>query len=340
LPPRSGSLLPSHPRPRKRACSATGVSGQALDAEIDPAAYAIAAAAARSGGQPPSLDVKRAAFDAAFKELGGRPERVLHVRDEVVRSPGGGIPVRTYRPGEGIMPLLLYMHGGGFEKGSLDSHDAPLRILANACHCVIVSVGYRLAPEHRYPAQLNDAFAVLRWAAANTERLEVDPARFAVAGDSVGGNLAALVAIRARDEGGPPLVYQALLYPVTDLSLSSESWKRYADGPWLSAAYEAKVLRGQYLAAGQDPRDPKVSPLHADLAGLPRAFVATAEFDGYRDEGQAYAAKLAAAGVAAEHKVYPGQIHDFFLMPGRVPAARQLNEELAARLRRAFGYPE
>ena len=312
-----------------------GLEGQAVDARIDPAAYPVAAAAARAGGLPAGLNAKRAAFDAAAKELGGRPERVLHVRNVIVPGPGGDLSVRTYRPGEGIMPLLLYAHGGGFEKGSLDSHDAPLRLLANGCHCVIVSVGYRLAPEHRYPAQVDDAFAALRWAAANAERLEVDPTRFAVAGDGAGGNLAALVAIRARDQGGPPLIYQALLSPVTDLSLPSESWER-----GLSATNEAKALGGQYLAAGQDPRDPDVSPLYADLAGLPPAFVANAELDGHRDDGKAYAAKLAAAGVPVEHKVYPGQIHDFFLMPGKVPAARQLNEELAARLRRAFGYPE
>ena len=311
-------------------------TGQAIDARIDPAAYAIAAAGARAGGLPREMAARRAAFDKLAKDLGGAPETVMRVEN----LKAGDVPIRVYRPGEGLVPALLYTHGGGFEKGGLDSHDAALRLLANRCHCVIVAVDYRLAPEHKYPAQIDDAYAALRWAATNAKALEILPDQFAVAGDGAGGNLAALVALRARDERGPKIIYQALLYPVTDLSLGSGSWRRFADGPWLSAADEANALRGQYLPAGLDPKDPRVSPLYADLKGLPPAFIAGAEFDGYRDEGQAYAAKLRGAGVPAEGRVYPGQIQDFLLMPGKVEASRRLIDDVAARLRRAFGYVE
>lgn len=312
------------------------LTGEAIDARLDPDVYAIASAGARSDRLPREIGAKRAAFDKLAKDLAGAPETVMRVEN----LKAGDVPIRLYRPGEGLVPALLFTHGGSFEKGGLDSHDAALRLLANRCHCVIVAVDYRLAPEHKYPAQIDDAYTALRWAAANARALEILPDKFAVAGDGAGGNLAALVALRARDERGPKIIYQALLYPVTDLSLTSESWRRFADGPGLSAAGEANALQGQYLPAGHDPKDPRVSPLYADLKGLPPAFVAGAEFDGYRDEGQAYAEKLRTAGVPAEGRVYPGQIHDFLLMPGKVEASRRLIDDVAARLRRAFGYVE
>lgn len=310
------------------------LTGQVIDARLDPNVYAIASAGARPDRLPRELAARRAAFDALAKNLAGAPETVMRVEN----LKAGDVPIRLYRPGEGLVPALLFTHGGGFEKGGLDSHDAALRLLANRCHCVVVAVGYRLAPEHKYPAQIDDAYTALRWVAANAKTLEILPDKFAVAGDGAGGNLAALVALRARDERGPTIIYQALLYPAVDLTLGSESWQRFADGPWLSAVDEAKALRLQYLPAGYDARDPRVSPLYADLEGLPPAFVAGAEFDGYRDEGQAYAAKLRAAGVPAEGRVYAGQIHDFLLMPGQVEASRRLIDDVAARLRRAFGY--
>jgi acetyl esterase len=158
-----------------------------------------------------------------------------------------------------------------------------------------------------------------------------------VGGDSVGGNLAAVTAQRARDEGGPGLAFQLLLYPVTDLALETGSWNSFADGPWLSREYERHALHVQYLAGAESPEHPYVSPLRAaDLSGLPPAFVADAEFDGYRDEGQAYAARLADAGVAVDARVYPGMIHDFALMAGRVDASRTLLHDAAAALRAAL----
>jgi acetyl esterase len=312
------------------------LTGEAIDARIDPAAYEIAATAVRSGELPSDMSAKRVAFDKLARDLAGEPETVMRVEN----LKAGAVPIRLYRPGEGLMPAIIFTHGGSFEKGSLDSHDAPLRLLANRCHCVVLAVDYRLAPEHKHPVQIEDAYTVLRWAAANAKALEILPDQFVVAGDGAGGNLAAMVALRARDERGPKIIYQALFYPATDLSLGSETWRRFGGGPWANAADEAKALRERYLPAGLDPKDPRVSPLYADLKGLPPAFVAVTEFSGYRDEGQAYAARLRAAGVPAEGKAYAGQLHDFLLMTGRVEASRQLIDDVAARLRRAFGYVE
>ena len=289
---------------------------QSIDASIGPEAPRIAAAAPL----PRDLAARRAAFDKRSQEIGGAPETVMRVED----SMAGDVPIRLYRPGEGRVSAMVYTHGGGFDKGGLDSHDAALRLLANRCHCVIVAVDYRLAPEHRYPAQIDDAHAVLRWAAANAKSLEILPDRFVVGGDGVGGNLAALLALRARNEGGPKIIYQALFYPVTDLSSNADR--------------DSKVLRAQYLPAGLDAKDPRVSPLHANLRGLPPAFVAIAELDGHRDDGQAFAAKLRDAGVPAEAKIYAGQAHDFLLMSGK--AKEQLLDDVAARLRQTFGYVE
>lgn len=198
-----------------------------------------------------------------------------------------------------------------FEKGGLESQDAALRLLANRCHCVIIAVDYRLATEHKFLAQLDDAYTALRWAAANAKALEIQPDQFAVGGVGAGGNWAALVALRARDERGPKIVYQALLYPATDLSRASESWRHFADVLKLGTVDDAKTHRSQYLPKGIEPKDRRVSPLFADLQDLPPAFIANAEFDVYLDEGQAYAGKLRGAGVPAEGRVYAGQVHDF-----------------------------
>ncbi len=316
------------------------VTGEPIDPRLDPQAREVAQAAARSGGLPAEMGAKRAAFDRVFAELSGPPEPVREARDLAVPRPGGGtVPVRVYRPAEGALPVVVFTHGGGFEKGSLASHDAALRALANRAGALVLAVDYRLAPEHRFPAQTDDAFAALRWAASaeGAAAIGADPARVAVAGDSVGGNLAAVSAIRARDAGGPRLALQALFYPVTDATLSSESWRRFALGPWLTRDYEMNALQRHYLPPGHDPRDPLVSPLFvADARGLPPAFVADAEFDGYRDEGQAYAARLREAGVPVDARVYPGQVHDFLLMAGKVDASRRLVGDAGAALRAAF----
>jgi acetyl esterase len=290
----------------------------------------------KSGGLPAEINAKREAFDALFVELTGQPEPIYKVEDFSVASERGNIPIRIYRPQPGKLPAVIYTHGGGFEKGSLNSHDAPLRMLANRSSCVFVAVDYKLTPEYQFPTQTNEAFAVLNWVYQNADRLDIEATRLAVAGDSVWGNLAAVNAIRARDAGQIQVSYQLLFYPVTDVRLSSESWQSFAEGPWLTRTYEMNAVNRVYLPAGHDPKDPYVSPLFANVAGLPPAFVANAEFDGYRDEGQAYAQKLKNAGIPVTAKLYPGQLHDFLLMAGKVDAAKTLIDDAASALREVF----
>lgn len=312
------------------------VTGVAIDPELDPQARAILEASAKSGGLPAEINAKRKAFDALFADLGGAPEPVYNIENSLVPSPSGTIPIRIYRPQTGKLPVVVYTHGGGFEKGSLDSHDHALRLLANRSGCTFVAVAYRLTPEHKFPAQTDDAFTVLNWVYDNADTLSVDRNRLAVAGDSVGGNLAAVNAIRARDDGRIKVSYQALFYPVTDVTLSSNSWKSFAKGPWLSRNYEMNALNNAYLPLGHNPKDPLVSPLYANVQGLPPAFVADAQFDGYRDEGQAYAQKLKDAGIPTIAKVYPGAIHDFLLMTGKLYIAKTLVEDAASALHTAL----
>lgn len=312
------------------------VTGNSIDLQLDPQAKVLLEEAAKSGGLPSEINAKRKAFDTLFVELTGNLEPIYKVEDSSVPNPNGSIPIRIYRPKTGKLPAVIYTHGGGFEKGSLNSHDAPLRMLANRSGCLFVAVDYKLTPEHKFPTQTDDAFAVLNWVHDNADSLEVNADRIAVAGDSVGGNLAAVSAIRARDAGRLNVSYQLLFYPVTDVTLSSESWRSFADGPWLTHAYEMNAVNRVYLPDGHDPKDPLVSPLFAKVEGLPPAFVADAEFDGYRDEGQAYAQKLKDAGISVIAKVYPGQIHDFLLMAGRFDATKTLIEDAASALRTAF----
>lgn len=313
------------------------LTGNSIDSQLHPQAKMILEAAAKAGGLPAEMGAKRKAFDALFVELGGAREPVQTIENLSVSSASGAIPIRVYRPRAGQIPVVVYTHGGGFEKGSLESHDAALRMLANYSGCVFVAVDYRLTPEYQFPAQTDDAFTVLNWVYDNADTLGVDATRIAVAGDSVGGNLAAVNAIRSRDAGRFQVSYQLLFYPVTDVTLSSQSWKSFAEGPWLTRDYEMNALNNQYLPSGHDPKDPLVSPLFADVRGLPPAFVADAQFDGYRDEGQAYAQKLKDAGIAAIAKIYPGVIHDFLLMAGKLDVSTTLIEDAAAALRTAFG---
>lgn len=271
-------------------------------------------------------------------ELAGPGEAVAHVEDRVVPGPGGvGIPVRIYRPADGgRLPVLVYFHGGGWVIGSLDTHDGSCRMLANRSGCAIVSVDYRLAPEHRFPAAADDCLAATRWVAANAAAIGCDPARIAVGGDSAGGNLAAVVALRTRDEGGPALVHQLLVYPVTDANLDTASYRENAEGYFLTRE-GMRWFWQHYAPAAEARAHPHASPLRAsDLRGLPPATVITAEYDPLRDEGEAYAARLREAGVATRLTRYDGVIHGFFGMHGLVDQAGLAVEEAAAALRAAF----
>jgi len=259
------------------------------------------------------------------------------VRDLHVAGPGGPIPVRLYRAvprAAGALPTLVYLHGGGWVIGGIEDVDALCRELAAGIGCAVVNVGYRLAPEHPFPAATEDAWAVLADVAADPGRYGADPAALAVAGESAGGNLAAVTALRARDEG-LRLAHQLLVYPVTDTAMDTPSWERYGTGLGLDAAAMAAFM--EMYRAGADPADPRLAPLRApDLSGLAPATVITAECDILRDEAEAYARRMAEAGVPVELHRYPGMIHSFFLLPEIFEAGAQARALAVRRLREAF----
>lgn len=277
---------------------------------------------------------------AVFKNLTAfdQPEEVTRVDDRLV--PGEvDIPIRVYTP-EGAVggsaPLLLWLHGGGWVIGDLDTADATARALANRSGAVVVSVDYRLAPECPAPAALDDALAALTWAVENAELLGVDASRVAVGGDSAGGNLAAALCQKVRDEFGPDIDFQLLVYPVVDCTLGHPSIEENAEGYFLTKDTMVWFV-GHYLGRDGDPKDPAVSPLHAEsLAGLPPAMVITAEFDPLRDEGEAYALALQAAGVPVEAVRYAGQIHGFVGLAALLDDGRDALDRAGAALRAAF----
>jgi acetyl esterase len=262
---------------------------------------------------------------------------VAHVADREIPGPEGVIPIRVYRPaGDAPKPAIVYYHGGGWVIGGLDTHDGTCRAFANALDAVVVSVDYRLAPEHPYPAAVDDAFAALQWVSDQATELSVDAARIAVAGDSAGGNLAAVVSQMARDAGGPSLCFQLLVYPVTDYEFDSRSMNGNAEGYFLTRD-AMRWFYGHYLRDPSQGADPKVSPLRAsDLSGLPPAYVITAEFDPLRDQGVAYAAALAAAGTPVAGCTYDGMFHGFLSMVDWIDAGKVAFDDAVAALTVAF----
>jgi acetyl esterase/lipase len=289
----------------------------------------------------PSLEVLPVAqARAVFEAMSRSPlEKLALARVEDRRIPGAGgeIPVRIYTPeGEGPLPILAFFHGGGWVIGSLDTHDAICRTLARAASAIVVAVEYRLAPEHPFPAAVEDSHAALRWIADNAATFGGDPTRLAVGGDSAGGNLSAVVAVLARDRGGPKLVHQLLIYPATDLRGESASIQENAEGYFLTRPMMT-WFGNHYLTATDQVLLPHASPLLTpDLAGLPPATVITAEFDPLRDEGEAYAARLREAGIPVESARYDGMIHGFITIPMFHQAGEAIDLAVAG-LRRSFG---
>jgi acetyl esterase len=259
----------------------------------------------------------------------GPGEPVASVDDHTIPGPDGAIPVRLYEPaGRRPFPVLVFFHGGGWVVGNLETADFFCRMITNAAGCVVASVNYRHAPEHRFPAAAEDAYAATRWLVEHAAALGGDAHRLAVAGTSAGGNLAAAVAQMARDRGGPVLHYQVLLVPVTDCDFTTVSYRDNAEGYGLTTD-AMRWYWQHYVPRAEDRRHPHASPLRASsLRDLPPAFVATAEFDPLRDEGEAYAARLRAEGVPTTHRRYEGMVHGFW-----GPAA---NAEIAGAIRGAF----
>lgn len=248
------------------------------------------------------------------------------------------IAYREYRPDDSpVLPALVYFHGGGWVIGDLDTHEGICRALANEAGCAVFSVDYRLAPEHKYPAAADDCYAFTRWLAEHSEDMGVDAQRIAIGGDSAGGNLAAVVALLARDSGLPAICLQLLIYPVTDYGLDTPSYIENAEGYGLTRA-GMRWFWDHYLACEENGAELKASPLQAEsLAGLPPAYVITVGFDPLRDEGDAYAARLIEAGVAVELDRYEGMIHGFCVYLGRIDQAGVSVARMSAALRRSFG---
>ena len=288
--------------------------------------------APEESGAPDIAKLRAAAVDAP-RLFGGAPPALADVRDATVAGPAGPVPIRIYRPsGEGPLPLVLYAHGGGWVAGSLDSHDTLCRVLANRLSAILVAVDYRLAPEHVYPAALDDVEAVWRWVRREARTLGSDAQRHAVAGDSSGGNLVAALTLRLSARGEPQPARQLLLYPALDAGSAAASYREFASGYNLTGA-QMRWFWDVYRA-GAPTNDPQLAPLAArDLTGLAPAVVAVAEADVLRDEGAAYAGRLAAAGVPTELIRCTGMIHGFLRWTGAVPAARAWIDTIAAAVR-------
>ncbi len=262
---------------------------------------------------------------------------VAHVEDRTITH---DILVRLYHPlapdaSASGAPLVVYLHGGGFVLCDLDSHDACCRRLANGVGAVVVSVDYRLAPEHRFPAAVEDAWAATQWVAEHARELGGDPGRLVVAGDSAGGNLATVACMIARDRGGPPIAFQVLIYPVVDQRRKPKMVSDRSSRGVLTLQHQ-RWFTQQYLGPEGDPQNVLASPILGDLAGLPPAHIVTGEFDPLCDDGEEYATRLEAAGVPATVKRYPGMFHGFFNLPDDIPMAEQANIDVCAVVRDAL----
>ena len=307
---------------------------------LDPQARAFLDQIAAAGVRDvPDLSVREA---RAQMELGavmtGRPPAVARVEDHRAAGAAGTVRVRLTAPeGVGPLPVLVYFHGGGWSVGSIASHDHLCRAVARASGVAVVSVEYRLAPENPFPAAVDDAEAATAWVAGNAPALGLDPGRLAVGGDSAGGTLAAVVARRARDRGAPKVAFQLLLYPATDANLDTPSYLENARGYLLTRDAMAWYW-DQYVPEPARRLDPDAAPLRArDLAGLPPALVITAGYDPLRDEGEAYARRLDAAGVPVTLSRYPGMIHGFLRRHALFDQGKAALVEVADALRHALG---
>ena len=263
-------------------------------------------------------------------------ETVAHVEDRTIPGPGSEIPIRIYSPGgNGPFPVLVFFHTGGWQVGDLDTQDPLCRRITNRAECIVVSVDYRLAPEYPFPAAPEDCYAATQWIAAHAAEFQGDPSRIAVGGDSSGANLATVVALMARDRGGPKLVFQLMMFPATDFRLNTPSMEELGEGYNVTKPMMIGI-RNNYLPNPADWTHPLASPMLApDLSSLPPALIIYAEYDPLRDEAETYAARLKEAGVPVRASRYDGMIHDFPDMLEE-PGNRAL-DEIASALRAAFG---
>ena len=305
---------------------------------IDPQAQAVLEMN-KAAGLAPMHTLSPEELRARPRPPAPEPEPVGKVVNQTIPGPAGDIPVRIYWPeGDGPFPGVAFFHGGGWVICDLDTHDGVCRMLTNKSNAVVMSVDYRLAPEAKFPAAADDCYAATKWFAENAASLNVDPARIAVAGDSAGGNLSAVVALMARDNGGPDLAFQLMVYPVTDFSFDTPSYAENGDKEFVLSTDSMKYFWQHYLEREEDGKNPYASPLQSkDLSNLPPALVITAELDPLRDEGEEYGKALQAAGIPTQISRYDGVFHGFFSMAAMIDKAKAANDEAAAALRKAFG---
>ena len=303
---------------------------------LDPLIAALNEQAAAAPQAERTVETARSAYDGIVV-LSGEAIELAEVEDRSIPGPRGPIPIRVYRPSiDENLPVCVYFHGGGFVIGSLTSHDPICRELAASANVTVVAVDYRLAPEHPFPAGVEDCWAALRWVASSGDELGVDSSRLAVAGDSAGGNLAAVMTLRAREAGGPSIAFQLLIYPAT----SHDEFPSRSHPDTQTIFLNVELMRWfwqNYAPEGIDTNSPELSPLLADdLSGLPTAWVVTAECDPLRDEGEAYAKRLMEAGVTVDYRLIETMPHAFFHMCGALPAAKAAVTEAAEALRKAL----
>jgi acetyl esterase len=318
-----------------------------MSSVLDPATGAFLTGMRAAGGKPlyeQSIDEIRAAIAMASAQLAPPREELHDVADRRIPVNGGDIGVRVYTPrplraGE-VLPLALQYHGGGFIAGDLDTHDAISRYYSKHADAIVVAVDYRLAPEHKFPVAVDDAYAAFLWVVEHAAELGGDPARVALIGDSAGGNLAAVVCQLARARGGPRIVFQALIYPTVDFDLAGTypSRRDFGGGDYFLSTRDMELFQTHYLTnPATEVADPRVSPLKAaDLSGLPPALIVTSGCDLLRDEGKAYADRLEAAGVPVEYRCVEGTIHACMSFAGALPIALEALAFVASRLRSAL----
>jgi acetyl esterase len=275
----------------------------------------------------------RKAMGAMLNVLGPGPA-VHKVEDRKIPGPGGEIPLRIYTPAGKSNGILVYFHGGGWVVGDIASHDYVCRALNNESECVVVSVDYRLAPEHKFPAGPDDCYAATQWASKNAGSLGSDADHIAVGGDSAGGNLAASIALMARDRGGPRIRHQMLIYPAIDAAMNTASQKEFTADGFVLSKLDMEWFWGYYLKDSKDGENPYASPNRAkDLKNLPTAHVITASHDPLRDEGEAFAEQLKKAGNKVKLKRYEGVVHGFVSLQAAIDQGKTATRELAQELR-------
>jgi acetyl esterase/lipase len=299
-----------------------------------------------AAGTPPAAALTPAEMREGFRRLtqmvGAKDIPIAATENGELPGPDSPLPFRLYIPdlaAAGPQPACVYFHGGGVVFGDIDTHDALCRMLANESGCRVISVAYRLAPEHQFPTALYDGLAAIKWIAANAATLGIDAARIAVAGDSAGGGIAAAACQIGCQEGGPRITLQVLLCPALDLTAQTESWREFASGYFLDNATLDWFVK-QACPPGTDLKDPRLSAIYGPIGGdLPPAQIHTAEFDPLRDEGEAYAQLLRRAGVSVQYTCHQGMLHHFYGMTDAIPAARAIVKEIGTAMKRALATP-